>query len=247
MRDPIEQIADARDGFDRVAQVFESVQASRQPATATHPNKQVTVSVDPDGVLLDVVIGTHWSLELDGDELAAAILETYAAAGQQRLEAWGTSVAEAMDQPAPPARPMPPTHESLSSRLEDLVSEDSFRENSDASLEALASLLQAAVDDVDQVTRAVEDQARASHEGVARGATVTVSGGGVLHHISLDPAWAQATVATSLSQYVMKAYRAALAQTQGSTAHDIVANSNLGTIQRLANDPRALAEHLRLL
>ena len=228
MRDPIEQIAHARDGLDHAAQILKTARASRQPATATHPNQQVTVSVDPDGVLLDVAIGTHWSLELDGDELAVAIMETYAATGQQGVEARGASVAEAIDQP-------------------DLVSEESFRENSDVSLEALATLLQAAVDDVDQVAQAVEAQARTTHEGVARGATVTVSGGGVLHQISLDPDWARATVATSLSLYVMKAYRAALAQTQGTTAHDIVANSNLGAIQRLANDPRELAERLRLL
>ena len=246
MSDPIERVGDARDGLDRAAQRFERAAARRVGTSAMDASRQVTVRTTPDGTVEDILIATAWSRSLSPEELGAAVTEAYTAAGLAALDQWGTALADEVDGPEPATRPLAPTSDSLAFQLGQIVTPETLAERSESSREAMADLLRAALREVDEVSARAQAQAHRTLVGTARGASVTVAGTGTLVAVDVEPAWATRTPASGLSQYLMSAYKDALRQARVDSVTDVVAASSLGELQRLAEDPQALAARLGL-
>ena len=245
--DPIERLADSRDGLDRVAQRFERAQARRTATDGRDSSGQVTVRTDPDGDVTDVIIGTNWQSLLDPEQLGAAVVAAYNDAGLTAAKQWGLELADALDEPEPATRPLPGVSDSVVGRLDALVTPEQLAERSDASMSAMIELLEQVVGDVDRVSADAAALAARTITGEAQGARVTVSGTGHLITVELDPDWTSGTSASSVSRFVMTAHRQARREARARTVEDLVADSSIGELERLSRDPRALAERLRLL
>jgi DNA-binding protein YbaB len=242
----MDRIAAARDGLDRAAQRFERAQARLEAVSATDGSGQVSVRLAPSGEILDVLLDPHWTSRLDPEEFAGAVLEAYAGATTLAANEWGHAVADQMDEPEPQTRPLPPTEDSVSARLAEIVSPETLAQRSEASLQAMADMLRTVKDDLDTVSAEAEALAQRVVTGRSKGVTVTMIGSGVLTGVDVDPEWARVTSPANLAARLMGAYTDARRQQQSRTVDDLIAGSSIGELQRLAHDPRALAERLRL-
>jgi DNA-binding protein YbaB len=246
MLDPIDRIANARDGLDRAAQRFERANDRRETVSGADESGQVTVRMSPDGVVQDILIDAHWTTRLAPEKLGGAVLEAHMNAGIAGAEEWGRALAEEVDGPEPRTRPLPPTSESVYARLDQVASPAALAQRSEASLQAMVDLLTAVNRDVDRVSAEATALAQRTLVGEAKGAKVTVNGTGVVIGVEVDPEWARATSAANLSARLVGAYQAARRQARAHTVEELVSASSIGELQRLAADPHALAERLQL-
>ena len=250
MHDPLDRIADARDDFDKAAQRFEQARARQQVVTGRDASGQVSVRVAPDGLLSDVLLEAHWTSRLAAEELGGAVLEAYTAATVASMEEWGRAVVDEVDRDASGeprhARPLPPTSDSVYAALSELATPETLAQRSEASLNALADLLRGARRDLDRVTEEAEALAARTLVGESQGAKVTLAGTGALLAVEVEATWASSTNPANLAGRIMRAYEDARRQVRARTVEDVVADSSIGELQRLAADPRALAERLGL-
>jgi DNA-binding protein YbaB len=245
MADPTEQFADQHDALSPVVNVFEQSRARMVASSGNDSSGQVTVRTTADGGLEDVIVAGRWITVLEPETLPGAILEAYQNATMAGLQEWGRTVAEA-DLAAEPRRPLPPTSDSVFARMSETVDADRLAQQSPEALDAMAALLEEINGELDAVTEEATALAEQVWEGESRGARVSVSGAGVVSGVECDPDWARQTNGTGIGQHVMKAYRDALRQARSRTVDDLIAGSRLGELQRLAQDPEALATRLRL-
>lgn len=246
MLDPIDRIANSRDGLDRAAQRFERADARRETVSGADASAQVMVRMTPDGIIQDLLIDPHWTGRLAPEEIGGAVEEAYLNASIESAEEWGRALAEEVDGPVPQTRPLSPASDSIYSQLDQIVSPEALARRSDASLQAMVELLAAVNADLDRVSADAVALAGRTLVGEAQGAKVTVNGTGVLTGVDIDPDWARATNAANLSTRIIGAYKDARRQARARTVDDLIAESSIGDVQRLAADPRALAERLRL-
>lgn len=244
MIDPTDAIADARDGLDRAAGAFARAQARTDIATGKDASGEVVVCARPDGSLDDVVIGSMWSHEVPPEEIGAAVMAAYADATTKVLNQWGEAVVEEGGRPG--LRPMPDVSTSLHARLNELTDPAVVAENSDDVLGRLADFLTEMNNELDDVSAEAEAVAAAASVGTSRAVTVSVNGVGTVVDVQIDADAAARTSGNSLAQDVLRAYKAASRQARTRTVEDVIAGSRVGELQRLANDPRALAERFGL-
>ena len=245
--DPIDQLLDSRDDLDRAVQHVEAATVRRTAAAGRDASGQVTVRTDGEGDILDVILATNWHAVLSTEQLGAAVVEAYHEAGVAAAREWGARLADSIGEPEPRVRPLPRVADSLGARLDEVVNPERLAERTDASLAALHELLEQLLHDVDRVSADTAQLVAQSFTGDARGARVTVSGTGHLLRVGLDPQWAAGTTASSICRFVLTAYRQARRQARARSVEELLDESSLGELQRLARDPRALAERLRLL
>lgn len=238
------RLAEDREAMDRVVQQFEKAKSVQSEARGHDTSGEVSVRITPDGKLVDVVLGPRWITRLDPESYGAAVLEAYAQASLTAAEQWGRALVEEFEGPEPPARPAPSPGDSTYARLDEAISSERLGRENDSVLRAITELLRGVNRDLDGITAEAQGLAQARHTGVSRQAEVTVSGTGLLVSVEVDPAWAAGTKAASLAQHTMRAYQEALRLSSTRTVDDIIAESSLGELQRLATDPAALIAHL---
>lgn len=245
LADPTERIADVRDDVDRIAQTFERARDRQTTVSGGDRTRQVSVRISPSGEIEDVLLGNRWSQEIAPEALGAALIEAYTQATTASINQWGEAVAEQADAPAPKARPM--TTRSTSTQLRDLVTPERLAGQSDDALAAMASLLEGVLNDYEQVSSDVAALVARRVEASSQGATVTLDGNGVLISVDVDAGWAEATAPGNLSRHVMTAYRRARQDARSRTVDDVIHDSRLGRLQRMAEEPEALAAELGLV
>lgn len=242
--DPIDAIADARDALDRAGGAFARAQQRLGVGSGSDETGEVVVRVKPDGTLDDVVIGTYWSRSIDPATVGAAVMAAYTAASVQILNDWGTAVVEQSDEP--PLRPMPDVASSLHARLNEITDQSFVAENSEVVLNRFVDFLEGMNAEIDDVTAEAESVASAVSTGAVNGVEVSVNGMGSLVDVRVDRQRAAGTNGTGLAQSILRAYKVALREARSRTVDDVIAGSRLGELQRLAADPRALAERFGL-
>ncbi|GAA4675495.1 hypothetical protein [Nocardioides nanhaiensis] len=238
--DPTGAIGDVRDSLDRLVQQFEKAREQQQPAAGSDETGQVTVRVSAAGVVEDVVVGSSWLAELDGEQFGAAVLQAYAEAGARTLIPWAESLAE---QEEPATRPMPTGPRPS---LRDVVDKQTLARMGEPALREMARVLRTVRDDARQVDAEVSAMVARRIEGHSQQATVVLDGAGGLVGVQVDPAWAESTAPANLARHVLSAYDRARRSLGGRTVENVIADSNLGRMRRLAADPSALAAELGL-
>ncbi|MDQ4051161.1 MAG: hypothetical protein M3237_00475 [Actinomycetota bacterium] len=245
LADPTERIADVRDDVDRIAQTFERARDRQTTVSGADRTRQVSVRVSPSGEVEDILLGNRWSQEVAPEDLGAALVEAYTQATTASINQWGEAVADEAEAPAPQARPM--TTRPTSMQLRDLVTPERLADQSENALAAMAFLLEGVLHDYEQVSSDVTALVARRIEAHSQGATVTLDGNGVLIGVAVDADWAEATAPGNLSRHVMTAYRQARREARSRTVDDVIHDSRLGRLQRLAEEPEALAAELGLL
>lgn len=241
MADPTEEFAESYDAMAPIVGVFE--RARMTASSGSDGSGQVTVRTTAEARVEDVIVAGRWITVLDPETLGAAIVEAYQNATMAGLQDWGRSVAEA-DLADQPRRPMPPARDSLYARMSEAIDADRLAQQSPEALTAMAAVLTDINDELDAVTEEATAAAERVWEGRSRGALVSVSGNGLLLGVECDIDWARQTNGVGIGQHVMKAYRDAARRAR--SVEDVIASSKLGELQRLAQDPQALAARLRL-
>ena len=242
--DPTDAIADARDGLDRAAGAFVRAHERMEVASGKDRSGEILVRARPDGTVEDVVIGSAWMRHVAPDELGATIMDAYTDATTQVLNTWGQAVVEEADRPA--LRPMPDVGSSLHARLDELTDPAVVSERSEEVLTRLADYLAEVNEEIDGLTAEAESVAAAVSVGVSRGVEVSVNGMGTLVDVRVEPVKAAGTNGAGIARDVMRAYKDAVRQARTRTVDDVIAASKIGELQRLADDPRALAERFGL-
>lgn len=245
--DPMARLADTRDRLDRTTRRFGEADASRGEVSGSDSSGEVSVRIGRDGALLDLILGQRWMHHIEPDAFGGAVIEAYTQATIAAAEEWGVALAEQFDGPEPATRPLPGTHESTYGRLNDIIDSRSLGQQSSASLEAMAATLRDVRNDLDRVVAEAETLATTEHVGQSKGATVRVTGLGILASVEADPVWAASTNAGNLAQRTLQAYQAARRLALARTVDDVIAQSSVGELNRLAEDPEALAQRFGLV
>jgi DNA-binding protein YbaB len=171
-------------------------------------------------------------------------MAAYTDATTQVLNTWGQAVVEESEQPR--LRPMADVSGSLHARLNEVTEQAVVAERSEEVLTRLADYLADVNDEIDGVTAEAEAVASAVLVGSSRGVEVSVNGMSTLVDVRIEPEKAAGTNGAGIARDVMRAYKDAVRQARTRTVGDVIAASKIGELQRLANDPRALAERFGL-
>ncbi|HEY8721636.1 hypothetical protein [Pengzhenrongella sp.] len=209
----------------------------------------VAATVTGEGRLKDVRVATAWRTKVEPTAVGAAVVEAYSAARLNRLEQFGTGFAEGLDEAPPSTRPMPSFSESFGAKLDEVMTRGSTsRAESDATLEAMAAFVREINDSIDSASADVAALQRSQVTGrSARGRVhLQLSGDGEVQRIQYDATWLERAHVANIGRETLVAQDDALRLLAGRSVADVLAASDLGRLQALASDPRALAERLRL-
>ncbi|SDB83466.1 Conserved DNA-binding protein YbaB [Sanguibacter gelidistatuariae] len=247
--DRTEDLAVIREELDRKAQLFETASTRAKGAfTGQDASGLVKVTVTDDGKLREVQVSNSWSSSIEPEALGGSILEAHTNAGLSRMEQWGNAMAEEADRGEPPLRPVPPLAENLSARLDEVVRDTSDPAQTEATLQALAALLTEINDSIDTVSADVTalQQSQVSGRSDSGHVDVVLSGTGDLQEIRFDQGWLPRAHPMNINREILNAHDKSLRSLAGRSVADLLAQSPLGKLQALADDPVALADLLRL-
>ncbi len=207
------------------------------PQESAEEPAAITVLVDEQGAVSDVVIPAQWRDVVRPRDLGRVLLEAVNKAVVNRV----TSQVEQLDLDAPVERPVfshrdapsaggdptSPVAESLVNEVLDLFS------RFDAELEAYAA----------QVRQAATATNRG--EGVNGRIVVTVAAGQI-SGVDVDVRWASAARHTEIRAEAMSAFQAAWRQAASRGSSGIPLPPSIARLQELASDPEALSRQLGL-
>ena len=246
MHDPMEDLLDVRDDIDRAAQRFERAAARRTDTEGSDPDGVVTVAVTAEGRLTAVRVRAGWEATVDAESLGGAVLAAVADAGANAARAWGAGLAEELDEPRPMTRPLPGVAGSLAEGLDGVTDRETLVRSEPATLEAMATLLEQMLGELDEVVEEVQQVGSRTVEGRAAGSdvVVTLSGAAAVTGVTIGPRAAERHAA-NISRLVMEAYADALAKVAEHGVEQVLDRSVFGELHRLSTDPLALADRLR--
>lgn len=245
LEDPTEQVAELRDALDRQTERFERARGEIGPLTAADSSGAVTVTVDAEGVLRSVAVAADWQRHLQPEALGGGVQDAMAAAAASRAQRWATTYAQ--DEPPPALRPMPTPGQSLAGRLTELT-EQAAPAGDEHVLGALLEMVRELNDSIDQVSADVQRALGAQFTGRSSSGHVTavVTGAGAVAAMGCDDSWVRRAHHSNVGREMTEAIRDAYRQAADRRPAQIIEDSPLGQIQRLAGDPTALADRLRL-
>jgi DNA-binding protein YbaB len=246
--DPVEAIGRSRDDLIRGGGAFREAAAALGPVTAKDDSGAVTVTVDAEGRISSILVSMTWRNSYTAHSLAAGVSEAATKAGVARLEQWGSTVVEADERPS--GRVVPPTPldaDGLASRLSEAVEHD--RSGSVyASMQVMSELLHELVDSIEDVRNEVREHLTREYTGRSASGhvTATIAGNGTLLDLTFDPNWLDSAHPANLGREATQAIHEAYRRAGGDDVATIVARSPLGRLQRLSEDPVALARAMGL-
>lgn len=246
--DPLERLAELRDRADSVAQKMEAAQHQAEEYTGSDGTGLVTVTMAADGPVREVTVQRAWRERLGVAGLPAAVQEALAAAATARLAAWSEAFAEQDSAPDPRARPALLTHETLAAQVDELATGTMSGSQRRAALEELLAMAEEIERGIDQVSAQMQAQLDAAYTGRSQSGHVsaTVTGAGAVSEIRYDTRWLGEAHELNIGRETTDALRAAYRRAGERTVADAVANSPLGQIQALNQDPLGLARRLYL-
>ncbi|MCO8274212.1 hypothetical protein M1L60_26785 [Actinoplanes sp. TRM 88003] len=215
-------------------------------ATASDRTGAVTVTLDDEGRVSGVAVGSGWRRLIGSLALDEAVIEAVRSAGERRFEAWGDAYAD--PGPAPAAGF---DRDEFTRRLQDAVtgSGPMSAEDSQAALRELLALVESIDQGLDEASAALTGALAATWTGRSpdRKVQVTVTGGGDVTAVGYDRQWLLQAHEINIARQTAAAFRAAYEEAGRHGVREIVADSRLGETQVLAQDPVALARRLRLI
>ncbi|HEY6743070.1 MAG TPA: YbaB/EbfC family nucleoid-associated protein [Lapillicoccus sp.] len=248
MYDPVEAIGRSRDDLIRGGGAFREAAAALGPVTAKDDSGAVTVTVDAEGRISSILVSITWRNSYTAHSLAAGVTEAATKAGVARLEQWGSTVVKADERPSGRVvAPTPLDADGLASRLSEAVEQD--RSGSVyASMQVMSELLHELVDSIEDVRNEVREHLSREYTGRSASGhvTATTAGNGTLLDLTFDPNWLDSAHPANLGREATQAIHEAYRRAGGDDVATIVARSPLGRLQRLSEDPVALARAMGL-
>jgi DNA-binding protein YbaB len=246
--DPVERLAQWRDEADILAQKLEAVQAQEAEFTGSDRSGAVTVTISGPGHVRAVAVDRSWRTELGVGGLGAAVQEAVDAAVTARTAAWSEAFVEQDEAPDPRARPMPLTHETPAYQLNELATGNLTGSQRQAALEELLAMVEAIEQGVDGATAQIEAHLDARYTGRSRNGhvSVTVTGGAAVAEVRYDSRWLMEAHEININRETTEAFLAAYQRAGERTLADLVAQTPLGEVQALGQDPLGLARRLYL-
>jgi DNA-binding protein YbaB len=257
--DPVERLAELRDRADSVAQKMEvalgavggqkgRAQHQADEYTGSDSTGLVTVSMVADGPVREVTVQRGWRERLGITGLSAAVQEAVQSAATARLGAWGEAFVEQDSAPDPRPRPAPLTYETLAAQVDELATGTMSGSQRQAALEELLAMAEEVERGIDQVSAQMQAVLDATYTGRSQSGhvSVTVTGAGAVTEIRYDSRWLGEAHELNIGRETADAFRAAYLRAGERTVADAVANSPLGQIQALSQDPLGLARRLYL-
>ncbi|MBG0564099.1 YbaB/EbfC family nucleoid-associated protein [Actinoplanes aureus] len=226
-------------GDDSEALLRTARAAAQAPAEpGTDASGSVTATLDADGRVTRVAVAADWRRRVDADRLAEAVAEAVRDASMRRLAAWGTVFGSDADG-VPAATPDPAeSQQRLPEPGDDL----------NAALTGLLELFEAVERGIDEVSEGLRTTLDATHTGRSADgyAGVSLSGGGDVLSVRLDPAWLREAPAADIGRQVVMAFHSAYELVAAHGVQRLIADSALGEVQRAVQDPVGLARRLRI-
>jgi DNA-binding protein YbaB len=243
----MEAIGRTRDDIVRGGGAFREATGSLGPVTAKDDTGTITVTVDEQGRVSAILVSMTWKNSYSEHSLAAGVNDAATAAGVARLEQWGTTLVEADERPS--GRVLAPQLDAddLTQRLSEAVDRD--RSGSvDASMQVMRDLLHELVESIEEVRDEVREHLTREYTGRSASGHVkaTIAGNGTLLDLSFDHTWLDSAHPANIGREATQALHEAYRQAGGDDVETIVARSPLGRIQRLSEDPVALARAMGL-
>ncbi len=247
MYDPMEAIGRTRDDIVRGSGAFREATDTLGPVTAKDDTGAVTVTIDGDGRISSILVSMTWKNSYTAHSLAAGINDAANKAGVARLEQWGTTLVEADERPRGRVTAPQLDADDLSLRLSEAVDRD--RSGSvDSSMQVMRDLLHELVDSIEQVRDEVREHLTREYSGRSASghAKATIAGNGTLLDLTFDQTWLDSAHPANIGRETTQALHEAYRQAGGDDVETIVARSPLGRLQRLSEDPVALARAVGL-
>lgn len=248
MYDPMETIGRNRDDLLRGAGAFREAAAALGPVSAKDDSGAVTVTVDPDGRISSILVSMTWRTSYTTHSLATGVTEAATKAGVARIEQWGATVVEKDERPTERVRgPAPLDADGLASRLAEAVEQDPSG-SVYASMQTMSELLHELVDTIEEVRDEVREHLAREYTGRSASGHVraTIAGNGTLLDLTFDQSWLDSAHPANIGREATQALHEAYRRAGGEDVETIVARSPLGRLQRLTDDPVALARSMDL-
>lgn len=227
------------------------------------PAGAVTVTVDGAGQVHDVTVGRSWQRQIAAGDVAAAVKSAVDAALLARLEHLDRALDEQLHAPAPQpaasspapgspaAGPAAPGSQEFGGPTQQLAESLSSHASDEATLDALRQVLHMLADldtGLDELAEQIDTQVNRPYTGHSGGRHVAVSvtaAGGVVG-IDIDIRWLAGADEDTIGREIRQAFQAGHQLAGQHSAQQLVADSAIGRMGRLAADPVELARRLGL-
>lgn len=238
----MEDVARIRDDVERGSAPFRKAATAVGPVTAKDSTGAVTVTVDAKGRIIGIVTSMTWKDAYSAQTLANGVNQAVGAAVSEQLNQWGNSV---VDDDAPPEREpmsMPPVDD-LAARLHEAAERDPSG-HPEAAMQIMRDVLREVVDSIDQVQAEIKVHLSREYEGRSASGHVKarVLGNGTLVDLVLDVGWADSAHPNNVGREATQAVQDAYRRLGERGVETILAQSPVGRVSRLSEDPVALAQ-----
>jgi DNA-binding protein YbaB len=242
--DPLAALCEEGDALLREAR-----SAAQAPAgPGSDPTGSVRVTLDGQGRVAGVTVMTGWRQRLGADRLADAVVEAVRDASMRRLEAWGAAYGSGPGNGGPLTDHVEFDRDDFRRQLQAAATGHMSEADRRAALTGLLELAQSIERGLDEVSGGLRATLSAIHTGQSpdRHVAVTMTGGGEVTAVRLDPAWLREAHEINVGRQVKAAFRAAYELVAAHGVRRLIADSSLGEAQRATQDPFGLARRLRL-
>ena len=247
MHDPTETIAATREEVARRAAAFQEASAGLGPVSGKDSAGAVSVTIDGAGRVTSIAVGMTWRDHYTGHTLANGVNEAVGAATAERLNAWGGAVVDESERPASAATPAALPLDDLVDGLEQAAGRDRTG-SAEGAMRAMRDTLRELVDSIDQVKAEVQAHLTREYEGRSGSghARARVLGNGTLTDLTFDATWLDSAHPHNIGREATQAVHEAYRRLGDQDVSTILARSPLGRVQRLSEDPVALARSFGL-
>ncbi len=245
MSDPFGDVGLGGRELDAVVGKFGRSLEAVGPVTAKDSTGAVAVTLDKEGRIASIVVGSQWTSHYSASTLVAGVTEAATIAATTRFEQFGQQFAD--DEAEPVRTPAPLLHETLSGQLAEIAQAGDAAETA-ATMEHIGSLLRELTEAIDVVSSQVDAMHAREFTSRSPGGHVkaTMTGNGVLVDLTMDRAWLDRAHSTNVGREATQAIHAAYRKIADQDVSAILADSVIGKLDRLSRDPVALARELGL-
>jgi DNA-binding protein YbaB len=241
---PVDRLTRRRHSGQDFAARARSAQRKASTVRGTDTAGVVTVAVDDAGRVDGVAIAADWRQKLPQLRLGPAVVEAIRSAALQRFTAWGEAIADdaVADEEAPTAEP------DFAARLQEAATARLSGAGGRAALEALMDMALALERSIDDVSDRLAAATAATYTGRSadRSVEVTITGQGEITDVRYDRQWLVQAHEINIARLTLAAFRDAYRAVAEQGPEATLANSTIGELQRLTEDPLALARRLGL-
>jgi DNA-binding protein YbaB len=252
--DPFDGLAHLVEEGDAIVRDARSAeQVSAPPGSDT--TGSVSVTLDRQGRVERVSVAAAWRQRLGTEKLPDAVVQAVRDAAIRRLGAWGAMYGDgtpdghaADGHPGPGSVSVGAVREDFERRLQAVSARPMSGEDRRAALSELLALAEAIERGVDEVSGKLQATLDATYTGQSpdRHVTVTMTGGGDVVAVRFDRAWLRQAHEINVGRQLSAAFRAATENVAAQGVRKLIADSSLGEVHRVTQDPLGLARRLRL-